>query len=175
MTDPDSLRERLAALEHEQWAHWTEYMLVTIRKELVERMAFEAAPDIDNLLCIKRWRRQIDTEYSELTEAEKDSDREWADKVLLMISQEEPMMVLPDGWLERAEELLNEVGITLPPSMRPSRLGDRPADSINVHYTVTAGTASSAAPLTLKPGETATSNVQWPDEEAEPDPEDREE
>lgn len=31
------------------------------------------------------WRRQIETAYADLTEAEKDSDREWADKVLALL------------------------------------------------------------------------------------------
>ena len=63
-------REQLAALEHEQWAHWTGYML-------------------DNLTeaNIARWRRQVDTPYDELTEKEKDSDREWADKVLFILEE----------------------------------------------------------------------------------------
>lgn len=62
------LRETLAAIEHEQWAHWAAYML-------------------DNLtdVNIARWRQQIDCPYSALTEAEKDSDREWADRVLAAV------------------------------------------------------------------------------------------
>jgi hypothetical protein len=58
------LIERLAELEHEQWAHWTIYML-------------------DNLTPrnIERWKRQAETPYSELREDEKDSDRAWARKV----------------------------------------------------------------------------------------------
>jgi len=63
--------ERLAALEHEQWAHWTRYMLNNIT--------------IEN---VNRWGTQIETPYSELTEEEKGSDRQWARKVLEAISQE---------------------------------------------------------------------------------------
>ena len=63
--------ERLAALEHEQWAHWTRYMLNNIT--------------IEN---VNRWRTQIETPYSELTEEEKGSDRKWARKVLEALSQE---------------------------------------------------------------------------------------
>jgi len=70
MTSP--LREALAALEHEQWAHWTRYMLDTLRNTGVP-MTSE---------IVARWERQIATPYAELTEAEKNSDREWADKVL---------------------------------------------------------------------------------------------
>jgi hypothetical protein len=66
---PDELRERLAALEHEQWAYWTAYML----DHLTE----------DN---IARWRDQVARPYDQLTESEKDSDRRWADRVLALLS-----------------------------------------------------------------------------------------
>ncbi len=58
--------EALAAAEHDQWAHWTTYML-------------------DNLTDVNmaRWRQQIDCPYSALTEKEKDSDREWAHKAIV--------------------------------------------------------------------------------------------
>jgi hypothetical protein len=44
------IRERLAALEHEQWAHWTRYLLDHLTPENVER-----------------WRRQIDTPSATFT------------------------------------------------------------------------------------------------------------
>jgi hypothetical protein len=37
---------------------------------------------------VQRWERQIATPYEELTETEKDSDREWADKVLALLESE---------------------------------------------------------------------------------------
>lgn len=58
------LIERLAALEHEQWAYWADYMLTNM-----------------NSANIGRWRRQMMTGYTDLAEAEKDQDREWAWKV----------------------------------------------------------------------------------------------
>ena len=70
------LREALAAVEHEQWAHWTRYMLDTLRNTGIP-MTSE---------IVARWERQIATPYAELTEAEKNSDREWADKVLAVLS-----------------------------------------------------------------------------------------
>lgn len=57
----DSMIERLAALEHEQWTHWTRYMIANWSPGNRER-----------------WRQQTDTPYSELSEAEKSSDRDWA-------------------------------------------------------------------------------------------------
>ena len=68
MTEATTLRERLAALEHEQWAHWTRYLLDHLTPENIER-----------------WRRQIDTPYERLSEPEKESDREWADRVLKLV------------------------------------------------------------------------------------------
>lgn len=65
------LREKLAELEHEQWAHWTGYMLDNLTDENIER-----------------WRRQIDTPYVELSKQEKKSDRVWADKVIELIAED---------------------------------------------------------------------------------------
>ena len=61
--DMKELIEQMAELEHIQWAHWTAYMLDNLTPENVER-----------------WKRQIKTPYSELSEKEKESDREWARK-----------------------------------------------------------------------------------------------
>lgn len=60
--------EKLAELEHEQWAHWTKYMLDNLTDE-----------------NIARWKRQIEAPYEELSEKEKESDREWARKVLKIL------------------------------------------------------------------------------------------
>lgn len=65
-----NLREELADLEHQQWAHWTRYMLNNLTPENIER-----------------WQRQVDTPYINLSEQEKESDRRWADKVLKIIAQ----------------------------------------------------------------------------------------
>jgi len=65
------LLEKLAALEHKQWAHWTEYMLNNLTDE-----------------NINRWIRQIETPYEKLSDNEKEKDRVWARKVLEIISNE---------------------------------------------------------------------------------------
>jgi hypothetical protein len=69
-------RHAVAAVEHERWAHWTDHMLETIRAEL------HYQEDFDALDCVVRWRRQIATAYSDLTDDEKASDLEWADKAI---------------------------------------------------------------------------------------------
>ncbi len=58
-------REAVAAVEHDQWAHWTAYMLDNLSRE-----------------NIVRWSLQIETPYAELTEVEKESDRKWAAKAV---------------------------------------------------------------------------------------------
>ncbi len=68
----DELREELAALEHEQWAHWTDYFL--FRLSILTEPAWKGE--------VERWQRQMQTPYAKLTDGEKRSDREWADKVL---------------------------------------------------------------------------------------------
>jgi hypothetical protein len=68
----DREREALAALEHEQWAHWTRYMLDNLTPENIER-----------------WRRQCDTPYIDLSERERESDRGWADRVIAILAAQE--------------------------------------------------------------------------------------
>ncbi len=89
-------RESLAALEHEQWAHWTRYMLDVLEPLLAygrgvmreaSRHGFGDAKAIKSLEAIKRWNRQINTPYEALTEKEQESDRVWADKVLEIVNK----------------------------------------------------------------------------------------
>ena len=84
----DDKREALAALDHEQWAHWTRHMLevleplLNVACELDKIYGFRDAKSVKAIEAIKRWERQIETPYADLSEKEKDSDREWADRVL---------------------------------------------------------------------------------------------
>ena len=64
----DELFEKLADIEHERWADWQKYL-----HSLCDVGA-------DCSLCIPAWQvekaeRQIKTNYKDLTEKEKDSDR----------------------------------------------------------------------------------------------------
>lgn len=62
-------REALAELEHEQWIAWS--------KDIAETEQITEAR-------LERW-KELWCPYSELTEAQKDQDREWADKVLAIL------------------------------------------------------------------------------------------
>jgi hypothetical protein len=69
--DPGSeLREELADLAHEQWSGWMRYL-------------FENWNDDS----VARWKRQMETPYTELSEEEQDSDRKEADRVLAVLKK----------------------------------------------------------------------------------------
>lgn len=74
----NAIVEDLARIEHERWSHWQKYMH--------EKGARQA--DGSLLLArdlVERWDRQIATTYAELTEREKDADREQVRKYLPLI------------------------------------------------------------------------------------------
>jgi hypothetical protein len=75
----ENLLENLAELEHQQWAHWTKYMLDRLEQLESEQDSHDPYKVLHQK---ENWRRQIATPYSELTEKEKDSDRSWASKSL---------------------------------------------------------------------------------------------
>ncbi len=59
--------EAVAAVEHDQWTRWS--------------MALVQTEDISDER-VARWTRLWNTEYTDLTESEKESDREWASKAI---------------------------------------------------------------------------------------------
>jgi hypothetical protein len=76
--DFEDLKEQLAAIEHARWSQWQTYLhgkctknsdgSLTIPKELVDK-----------------WDIQSRTEYAELTDKEKKSDREQVDKYFSLL------------------------------------------------------------------------------------------
>lgn len=63
------LIEKLAAIEHERWADWQKYMHSRCAKITGDSLTIPG-------ILVKQWERQIKTPYKDLTEKEKDSDRE---------------------------------------------------------------------------------------------------
>lgn len=62
-----NLVDKMAMIQHDIWAHWMKYQ-------------FSRCEDDDLGMVIqwddvKRWQRQMNTPYTELSEAEKESDR----------------------------------------------------------------------------------------------------
>lgn len=68
--------DTLAAVEHERWAHWQRYV-----HSKGTRLADGSLQLPANLVA--RWEKQIATPFAELTQEERDSDR---DQVMLSIS-----------------------------------------------------------------------------------------
>jgi hypothetical protein len=75
----EELIEKLATLEHERWAHWQQYL----HSKCVPH-GEDGALLIPGYL-VRRWDAQIRTPYSELTEQDKESDREQVRKYLPLI------------------------------------------------------------------------------------------
>lgn len=78
--DRADLRERLAALAHEQWSGWMKWQF--------SKGTFNA----DNTWtmptwAVERWTRQMGTAYTDLPEEEKASDRTEADRVLALLDR----------------------------------------------------------------------------------------
>lgn len=79
LRDP-KLLEVLAAAEHERWAHWQRYLHE------------QCIPGPDGSLTIpadmvRQWTDQMNTPYADLSEAEKDSDRDQVERYLPLIEQ----------------------------------------------------------------------------------------
>ena len=72
-------REKLAELSHDIWAHWMKYLFSKCN-------SIEGGSIIPSKL-VKRWMKQINTKYSNLSEKEKDSDREQADKIIQLLER----------------------------------------------------------------------------------------
>jgi len=73
------LVERLAAVEHERWSHWQRYMHTMAVRQ----------PDGSLLVpaeLVSRWERLMNTNYTELNEKEKESDREQVRKYLPILA-----------------------------------------------------------------------------------------
>jgi len=75
-----ALIEELAAIEHDRWAHWQKHVHQ------------QCEPLCDGSLripshLVRRWKKQIETPYIQLSEAEKRSDREQVERVLPVLAK----------------------------------------------------------------------------------------
>lgn len=75
--DEEELIESIAAVQHAIWSHWMRYMFTCGQFDpdgTWHMPAFKA----------ERWQRQMDTPYNELTDGERESDRDQARKVIAL-------------------------------------------------------------------------------------------
>jgi len=77
----EDLREQLAAYSHGAWAGWMRYMETKLYKlSILGHVLFAIMPR----WYILRWTRQMNADYADLSESEKKTDRDEADKILLI-------------------------------------------------------------------------------------------
>lgn len=112
----NELREQLADLEHQQWAHWTDYLF---RRLSLSPNSLKV--DEETKKDFERWVKQIITPYKDLSKKEKDADREWADKVLKLIKKRDQEVVeiiesclLYRNTFIRKTELVNKLEVAFP-------------------------------------------------------------
>lgn len=72
----DGKLETWAALEHSRWSKWQEYLHSKLYEIDDNRVSANNHLKILPTELWQRWERQINTAYSDLSEAEKESDRE---------------------------------------------------------------------------------------------------
>jgi hypothetical protein len=74
----DELTEKLAGIEHERWSHWQRYV----------HGKCERKPDGSLVIpseLVAQWERQIETPYANLSESEKESDRDQVRRYLAIV------------------------------------------------------------------------------------------
>lgn len=74
----EALTDELAAVEHERWAHWQRYLHSKGVRQSDGSILIPAE-------LVARWDTQLATPFANLTDKEKDSDREQVRKYLPII------------------------------------------------------------------------------------------
>ena len=74
-----ALMESLAALEHERWSHWQRYLHSRCQPRADGSLTIPAD-------LVSRWTEQMSKPYAELSESEKESDREQVRRYLPAIA-----------------------------------------------------------------------------------------
>ena len=77
----DSLIEKLASIEHERWSHWQQHLHGKGVKQADGSLILPAS-------LVRRWESQMSTSYADLSEADKQSDREQVYRYLPLIEEE---------------------------------------------------------------------------------------
>lgn len=73
------IAEHLASIEHERWSHWQRYMHEQGQRQADGSLVIPAE-------LVSRWELQSSTSYADLSEREKDSDREQVARYLPVIA-----------------------------------------------------------------------------------------
>lgn len=93
----NNVRERLADVQHAIWAHWMRYQFSVCQPNGDGSVTIPADK-------VERWSRQMKTIYADLTEKERESDRDQADKIILSIRHLLEEATLAEVYGRRMEE-----------------------------------------------------------------------
>ncbi len=74
------LLEQLASIEHERWSHWQRYMHGKATCNLDGSLTIPAD-------LVTRWERLMKTPYAQLTDEERESDREQVRRYLTIVAE----------------------------------------------------------------------------------------
>ena len=77
------IRELIASKQHEIWAHWMSYLFSVCIENTDGSVTIPASK-------VTRWKRQVATSYDDLSESEKNSDRNQADKIINELEKSQP-------------------------------------------------------------------------------------
>lgn len=80
----DEIKELIADFMHDQWSHWETWRntQTTILGQTKDKRDIDCIDFSLHKETYDRWKRQMETPYADLSEKEKDSDREWAKKLI---------------------------------------------------------------------------------------------
>lgn len=101
----EKIYEQLADIEHQRWSDWQKYMHSKMEPDGREFMLLPYS-------LFTRWERQIHTNYSELSEHEKQSDRDQVDRYWLLI----------DSLIDQAIQARNEELVELAKKLKKEEL-----------------------------------------------------
>lgn len=74
----ENMMEKLAYIEHERWSDWQAYLFSVCDKNPNGSLTIPS-------FFVQKWERQINTRYTNLSEAEKESDRDQVKRYLYLI------------------------------------------------------------------------------------------
>lgn len=101
MTDPvRDVRELLAEYAHEAWSGWMKYLF---EKCELGAGGSVVMPD----WAVKRWARQANTKYADLSPEEKESDRTEADRMLAIVRTPPPAVDAGGSRYEKDSKIIN--------------------------------------------------------------------
>lgn len=81
----EELKEALANIEHQRWADWQKWCHKILRENCPSSELEKVLEKV--LEKLEKWDKQIKTSYKDLTEKEKNGDREQVDRYLLLLKE----------------------------------------------------------------------------------------